>query len=450
MKYLIGKISNLFGIDKAVFYTILSRLLQAIGGIITLLLIASFLNEEEQGYYYTFASVLVIQIFFELGLGGILTQFVAHEMSFLQIKDKSNIIGKEKNLSRLSSIIRFSLKWYIIFSLVFTIALIVFGSIFFKANTQENVNIIWRNPWILASIFAGLNLFISPVSAILQGMYKVKEMAKVTLIQQSLVMLFAWSSLVLGAKLYVVAINLLIGCLVLIVFYLCSPNGQLLYNIFKYKQGEGINYWQEIFPFQWKIALSWMSGYFIFQAFNPIVFMFYGPVVAGQVGMTLTILNAMLSLVVAWTSTKIPFWSSMIAKKEYNSLEISLRETIKKSTLISIIAILIACTGIEVSKLLGLHIAYRFLPLDLCFVLFMTIPANNIINSWATSLRCFKKEPFLKQAVLVGCLTLTQLYLFATYFDVKYLIIGYSSIVYFISFPLSYYIFKNKKKQYYV
>ena len=85
----ITKILNTLGIDGAILYTIFARVIQASGGIITVFLIARFLSKEEQGFYYTFVSVLAIQIFFELGLGGILTQFVAHEMAHIQLENNT-------------------------------------------------------------------------------------------------------------------------------------------------------------------------------------------------------------------------------------------------------------------------------------------------------------------------------------------------------------------------
>jgi len=78
---------NKLGIDGAILYTTSARIIQAGGGIVTAFLLARFLSKEEQGFYFTFASVLAIQIFFELGLGGILTQFVAHEMAHIRIKN---------------------------------------------------------------------------------------------------------------------------------------------------------------------------------------------------------------------------------------------------------------------------------------------------------------------------------------------------------------------------
>ena len=445
---LINRLLNTLGIDGSILYTSSARIIQAGGSIITLLLIAKFLSKEEQGFYYTFTSVLAIQIFFELGLSGILTQFVAHEMA--HIKLENNIFkGEQKYISRLASIIHFSAKWYFIFALLLIITLILGGGIFFYKNTQGVEHIQWEVPWLMVSIFGGLNLLISPIMAILQGMHKVKEIAKLSFIQQIIVMIVSWISLILGAKLYLVAINLMMNFFILLILYGLSGYLKLLYNLLKYKVIEKINYWKEIFPYQWKIALSWASGYFIFQALNPIVFSFYGAVVAGKLGMTITILNGILALVISWTSTKIPLWSSYIAKREYDELDKSVIYTIKKSTLVAFLGISGAIILIGGLQYFNLNLGNRFLPIELAFILLMTIPINNVINIWSASLRSFKKEPFLFVALMVGLFSITEVYITAKFFSLTILIVGYFLVFALVSLPLNLYVYNKKKKEYY-
>ena len=445
---LINRLLNTLGIDGAILYTSSARIIQAGGSIITLLLIAKFLSKEEQGFYYTFTSVLAIQIFFELGLSGILTQFVAHEMAHIELEN--NIFkGEQKYISRLASIIHFSAKWYFIFALLLIIALILGGGIFFYKNTQGVEHIQWQVPWLMVSIFGGFNLLISPIMAILQGMHKVKEIAKLSFIQQIIVMIVSWISLILGAKLYLVAINLMMNFFILLILYGLSGYLKLLCNLLKYKVIEKINYWKEIFPYQWKIALSWASGYFIFQALNPIVFSFYGAVVAGKLGMTITILNGILALVISWTSTKIPLWSSYIAKREYDELDKSVIYTIKKSTLVAFLGISGAIILIGGLQYFNLNLGNRFLPIELAFILLMTIPINNVINIWSASLRSFKKEPFLFVALMVGLFSITEVYITAKFFSLTILIVGYFLVFALVSLPLNLYVYNKKKKEYY-
>ena len=103
-------ITQKLGIDKAIFFTLLGRGLQIVTALFTVLFVAKYLSPEEQGYYYTFSSIIAIQVFFELGLTNIITQFVAHEMSHL-LFNGNELIGDERFKSRLSSLLRFCAKW---------------------------------------------------------------------------------------------------------------------------------------------------------------------------------------------------------------------------------------------------------------------------------------------------------------------------------------------------
>jgi len=227
--------------------------------------------------------------------------------------------------------------------------------------------------------------------AVLQGMNKVEELAKLTLIQQLTVMIVAWISLILGAGLYVAAVNSITSFIVLIFLYSRTKYPKLLLNTYKYKKNTSVSYKKEILPLQWKIAVSWISGYFIFQMFNPVIFAFEGPVAAGKMGMTLTLLNAILSFSLSWTTTKIPRWSILIANKDYIELDESISKVIRQSSIICIIIILLAIFILSGINYLGIQIPERFMPVWVCTILCLTIPVNNIVNAWATYLRCHKK-----------------------------------------------------------
>jgi len=444
----IKDILSKFGVDRAIFYTSLSRITQAIGGIVTMFLIATFMTKEEQGFYYTFASVLAIQIFFELGLGGIIIQFVAHEMVNLSFKSSTKIEGKAENLSRLSSLMHFCFKWYALFACMLFVSLLLVGYYFFSKFGSNSPLVNWKMPWIIIAFGGSLNLLISPWMAVLQGMNKVKEMARLALIQQIFVIGITWLSLILGAKLYIAAINSMTGFAFLLILYSRTAYPRLLLNLYKQKINVKISYIHEIFPYQWRVALSWISGYFIFQLFNPVIFAFNGAIAAGQMGMTLVALNSILSLALSWTSTKIPMWSTFIASNDYIKLDRSLHKVLRDSTIVSVSCIILFLVFLAIIEQFQLSLTNRFLPLWLCLVLSLTIPLNNIINAWATYLRCHKKEPFLMQAIIIGLLCGISTILTAKYIGVAGVVVGYTSTVIFASVPLSYFIFINKKKLY--
>src|ERR1035437_9646960 len=66
-KPLFSRLKYAIGLDRAVAFTVLWRGWGAATGVVTLLFIAHFLTLTEQGYYYTFSSLVALQIVFELG-----------------------------------------------------------------------------------------------------------------------------------------------------------------------------------------------------------------------------------------------------------------------------------------------------------------------------------------------------------------------------------------------
>ncbi|MEY2921650.1 MAG: hypothetical protein RL108_259, partial [Bacteroidota bacterium] len=149
------------GVDKSIAYTILSRVLQSVGGLIVLLLVTNFLSLTEQGYYYTFASILAIQIFFELGLSNIIIQYVAHENAKLDWDNNFNFTGSVIAISRLSSLLKFSIKWFVLLSLFIFIGLVFSGIFFFNIFKNNKVLVEWQYPWILLSLTTALSILFS-------------------------------------------------------------------------------------------------------------------------------------------------------------------------------------------------------------------------------------------------------------------------------------------------
>lgn len=419
------------GIDRAIFYTASARVFQGIGGVVSVLLVASFLTGVEQGFYYTFASILAIQIFFELGLGGIITQFVAHEKAHLN-QEEYALTGEEKYRSRLAYLLKFCLKWYSILAIVLVVVLDVVGYLFFTHFYKSDVAVQWEIPWILLVAGTSLNFILSPISAYLEGLGKVKEIAYIRLWQQVFSQVLVWSGLILGAKLYVVFFAPFL-MFVIFVVYCWRKFGKLLLHIYNTKISERVSYRHEIFPYQWKIGLSWISGYFIFQLFNPVLFATEGAVVAGQMGMTLAILNSISAFALSWITTKVPKMSECIARKDYLNLDILFNRAIKQQIGIAFMMLVIFVGAVFILRhfslsFFGIDLADRLLPYFPLILMSITIIANQYIHSIATYLRCHKQEPFLVISIVSGILCVLSTLIFGNYFGVIGITIGYCVI----------------------
>ncbi len=443
------KIALKLGFDKAIIFTSSANLISSVGSIVSIFLVIKYLTAVEQGFYYTFGSLVAIQIFFELGLNGIITQYVAHEKSNLRWKTKDLLIGDSKHKSRLSSLLHFCIKWYVISAIILFIFLFFLGLFFFNTFNSTNGNIIWVTPWVLISLATSIDLIISPFIAFLQGLGKVKEMARILLFKTVFKLVIIWIGLMLGAKLFVLGLATIIGLIVVLIFLIYGNYHKLIFNIWNINIIEKVSYRNEIFPFQWKIALSWISGYFIFQLFNPVLFAVSGPEVAGQMGITLAALNGILSLSVAWISTKIPLFSGLIAQKNYFKLDNIFNKTLKQSLLINFSALvtfifLIFLVREFNIKLGDVFVGDKFLSYLPLIFMAITVFLNQFVNSWATYLRCHKKEPYLLTSVIGGILSSLSTIILGKYFGVLGVTTGYL-IISLALFPWVYSIYKTKK-----
>jgi hypothetical protein len=76
---------TVLGLDRAVGFTVLARFWGSAAGLVTVLLIARFLTPAERGDYYTFGSLVAIQMIFELGFSFVILQMASHERARLSI-----------------------------------------------------------------------------------------------------------------------------------------------------------------------------------------------------------------------------------------------------------------------------------------------------------------------------------------------------------------------------
>ena len=109
---LLKVLANKIDLDKAVILGLVSKTWVIIAGPVTALLIATFFTSSLQGYYYTFATLLALQMFVELGLGTVIQMFASHEWAKLSFDDKQQIVGDEDSISRLISTSRIAFKWF--------------------------------------------------------------------------------------------------------------------------------------------------------------------------------------------------------------------------------------------------------------------------------------------------------------------------------------------------
>lgn len=438
------------GMDKTIAYSSGSRIVQGLTGVVSVFFITTFLTGVEQGFYYTFGSILALQVFLELGLTGIMTQFVAHEASHLQLNTDNQYVGEDKYRSRLASLVHFCVKWYAVLAFVGFVFLMIVGFIFFSRYGKEHAaDVSWKLPWLLICLGTAINTFQSPFISIFMGLGKVKEMSKIGFWQQVFLPATNWIGFALGFKLYVLGICSIMSVVIWQTYVWKSGLAHIVVNLWKSEITERVNYLKEIFPFQWKIAISWVSGYFIFQLFNPVLFATEGAVVAGQMGMTLQLLNAIQAFSMSWLNTKVPLYSRLIALKDYLQLDNIFNLTLRQMVTVCMVLlagffVVIWILNVTQLQFNGHVLAERFLSYLPLLLMMIPVLLNQYTNSWATYLRCHKQEPFLVISVCGALADGLSTLLLGKWFGLYGITIGYCVLT-SLFFPWGYWIYKTKK-----
>lgn len=449
--YIRSIITNKLGIDKAILYTLMGRGLQISTALFTVFFVAKYLSPDEQGYYYTFGSIVAIQVFFELGLTQIITQFVAHEASHLKWQENRELVGETRYKSRLSSLLHFCAKWYLVIAVAVLILLIVVGYVFFTNYEVRRNDIQWQLPWVLLAIGTAFNLLLSPIIAFIEGLGKVKEVAQIRLVQQIIHPIVVWGGLAVGSKLFVSGADAVLRVIIIGIIIAKSPFYRMLATIWNIRICEKIVYMKEIFPYQWRIALSWISGYFIFQFFNPVLFATEGAKVAGQMGMTISALNGLQALTQSWINTKVPRFSGLIAQKKFLDLDYLFGKTIRQMLFIGISLLLVFVVVIVTIQYydwrpFGMDIGNRFLPILPLSLMAWAVFTMFPISSWATYLRCHKKEPLLLNSVVTAIFCCLSTLILGHLYGLIGMTVGFA-VIRLISLIWVYSIYKRKKKE---
>lgn len=443
MRYLFKKI----GIDKAIAYVLIGRGWSILSGVFTLYLISIFLSPIDQGYYFTFASIISLQVFFELGLGSILSQFVSHEMGWLKYEN-GNLVGELRSKQRLLSIVKLTLKWYFFVALGVLLIVSICGFFFFSTySVNDGSNVFnWMFPWFFLVFSSAVGLYFSPLISIAEGCGLIVRVNKMRIIQLIFSSLFAWGCLVSGFGLYSICATSLsiifVGGL-----WLYKNFKNVIFSAIDLKLNENVISWKkEIFPMQWRVAISWMSGYFILQFMNPVAFKFYGAEFAGQLGLSLSIGTLMLNLGMAWINTKVPVWGRLIAVQNHKEMNVSYERAFRQSFVFFVIMALLAMISLYILEVLDIKIIKRLLSFESFFFMCLSMLGNHVVSCQATYVRTHKIELYTTLSILTALLLSFMMYFITKYYPSKFMMIGYCLVVWMFFVPYSSLLFVKFKK----
>lgn len=433
-----------FDLNRAVMFALLTRACQAVSGVVSLILIAHFFRPEIQGYYYTFLSLVALQVFVELGLYLVILSRASHEWSVLGMTESGSIVGDRRALSRLASLAGFVAKWYAGASLLFAVGAGLAGHVFLSST--DSVDVAWKGPWWTATVVAAAQLWLMPFVSLLEGCNQVEEVNRFRFVQVVSEALAMWGLIAAGAALWVAAGSLAVRLSVTL-WFLVGRYYRFFLTLAESAGQEKIRWRLEVWPMQWRLAVQGVVNYFMFSLFNPIMFHYHGPTVAGQTGMTLQIINVAQGMGFAWVQTKVPRFGSLVAARDFAGLDRLWRNASMLSFGFTVFGSLGIWAAVLILNASSLHLASRMLE-PLPTALFLIAFAFLQVSSYqAAYLRAYAREPFLLVGVLGGISSGTLVFLLGSRFGPAGAAAAFAATTALLVLPMSTVIWMRRRRE---
>lgn len=431
-----------------ILFSLLNRLWAACGGLVMLVLIGLFTSPTIQGFYYTFNSLIYLQVFVELGLGIALVQLIGHEMAQLRHTDDGKIAGDEGAKQRLHSLVRFSGTWFTIGSLLLFLLLCTFGTLFFlrfgahQVPPEQLPGIL--TSWLLVALGVSLSLIVNAALFVVEGSGKVASAARIRLTQGIVSVSAAAAILAWGGGLFAIATQTLLLPVVGAVA-LARRHGGMLRDLWGFKSRHPeLNWRKEVWPFQSRIAVSWLSGFFALQVFSPLLFAMVDAKAAGQIGMSLQIFTALNGLFIVLVTARTPLLTRLIALRQIDELRMHFRRAFQQS----LILLLAALAGLPILLLIGSWflpaLPERIVPWPYLFPLALACLANHVISAEAAFLRAHREERFTLLSSSSGVLVVFSAIALVATLGMAGAVISYSGVTVLFTLPLGTKIFLSQ------
>ena len=407
--------------DKDLINTAINQLYRLISGPLMLFFIPLYLTQIEQGYWYTFTSVAALAVFADLGFSNIILQFAAHEFAFLKFNNNATVYGEEIHLRKLADFFRFSVKWLCKITLIVFPIIVIVGYFFIKQKSDEQIN--WILPWFIYSVSSALVFVNSSLLSFFEGCNSVAKVQGIRFKITVFTSLTVLTGLFFEIKLFALALSLLVSAL--LGSCLIYKNYRLLIlQLWKLSAVMFYSWNQEFFSLIWRYALSWCSGYFIYNLFVPLTFSYHGVIEAGKVGFTISAWGAVSSISTVWLSSKIPMMNILISKKEWIKVWGLLKNVLFK---VCFTYFIIGC-GFFLVYFLFYKEIFLFERLADSFMLVNLFLCNFLqlfIITFATYLRAHKKEPLVLASILQAIFIAVSTYYIVNNYSNEFLFVGY-------------------------
>ena len=427
---------------KDIFATLINQMWRLVSGPIIMLLIPLFLTETQQGYWYLFGSLSALSIFADLGFSNIILQFSAHEFAFLSFSKDGILVGDSEHLNKLATFFRFTLKWIgTIGAVVFPIIYII-GIVYF---VRDEVLSIYLLPWTIYAIGSLVNFFNTSILSFIEGLNKIAEVQKIRFAVNIIYTCIIAIVLVLRGNIFALALGMLISaCTIFISLF--GKFRRFLSQLLALAKTYTYPWGKEVMPLFIKYALSFSSGYFIFQIYTPLMHFFYGPVLSGKVGISLSLVFAVFNMANIWLYTITPRINMLVSTKNWSSLD----ALFVRRLLFALGTYIIIGIGVVLFILLFgdvwivPKVVRRFLPVIPMSILYICYFIQLFVNALALYLRGHKQEPYMVLSIVSAAWIACSTFIIGKWLPADFFFCGFLSMQ-ILGSPIAYWIFRRCK-----
>ncbi|MEI8210373.1 MAG: hypothetical protein WCG16_14275, partial [Methylococcales bacterium] len=357
------------------------------------------------------------------------------------------IKGDLINIKRFHLLLNHAMFWYAIAAITMALLLLTAGLYFFGHQKSNISSISWQLPWIFLVIFTSFNLLCTPSLAAIEGGGQVVNVNRLRLAQGVISSFISWGLLMFGAELWVVVIPVLVA-FTTSSYWLIKYFPILMRSAFSLnrKEDKEIFSWKhDVWPMQWRIAVSWISGYFIFQLFTPVLFYYHGPVEAGKMGMSIAIATILTSIGFVWMQANSPSLTKLVASNNWKEFDRTFFLIFMQS---SIFVFLGALTiTICLSLFQEMEVLKRVLSLDEMIMLLIAFSISHVVGGLAYYLRLHKREPFMALSIIGAAILTVCILYFGRLYGARGMVITLLSVNLLYGLPTSLWLWSKLRRE---
>lgn len=376
-----------------------------LSGGVTAFIIPITLTGPEQGLFFIFLSIAAIQSIFEAGITSVFFNYTAHEYTVLTASPSRDEPQRNRAHARLLDLVKISRRWFLILSVLFAFLAGTIGFYIIQSAVQrEGLAIHWQTPYILLITSISLSIFNLSHIPILEGFGQIADVAKFRLKSVVLSVSVLWIGMATGWGLWALGLSYLLQHSTMAA-QLTQAHRRLQLNTISLTTPvveDSIRWSLEILPVQFRMAVSYFCGYLIAQAVLPFILHTHGSVMAGQIGLMLSIFNALASIIATYMYAAAPKYVEHIANRDVASLT-QIFSKVNRNTLLCSLGVytllVLSVLGAQHAHLPFMH---RIANTQVAIWMAVIGMANAYIGSAATLLRAQKLEPMLPVSIIVA------------------------------------------------